>query len=46
VYVNGKAVDGDPATVVLHAHDEIAVVYGTAAQQQNPPSSYTFPDGL
>jgi hypothetical protein len=45
-YVNGKPVDGDPAAIVLHAHDEIAVVYGTAAQQQSEPSSYAFPAGL
>ncbi|GIH20040.1 hypothetical protein [Rugosimonospora africana] len=45
-YVNGKAVDGDPAAIVLHAHDEIAVVYGTAAQQQKVPSSYAFAPGL
>jgi hypothetical protein len=42
VYVNGKPATGDPGAVVLHAHDEIAVVYGTAAQQQNPPSTYQF----
>jgi hypothetical protein len=45
-YVNGKPVQGDPASLVLHAHDEIALVYGTAAQQQNPPSKYTFAAGL
>ncbi|GAA1860600.1 hypothetical protein [Asanoa iriomotensis] len=45
-YVNGKAVQGDPAAIVLHAHDEIALVYGTAAQQANPPASYSFPAGL
>jgi hypothetical protein len=45
VYVNGKLFSGDPATITLAAHDEIALVYGTAAQQANPPSSYTFPAG-
>ncbi|WP_345630878.1 hypothetical protein [Rugosimonospora acidiphila] len=45
-YVNGKPVTGDPAAIVLHAHDEVAVVYGTAAQQQNVPSSFAFPAGL
>jgi hypothetical protein len=44
-YVNGKPVSGDPAGIVLHAHDEVAVVYGTPAQQANPPSSYAFPAG-
>jgi hypothetical protein len=28
-----------------NAHDEIAIVYGTPAQQANPPSSYAFPAG-
>jgi hypothetical protein len=45
-YVNGKPYDGDPAGIILHAHDEIAVVYGTAAQRQNPPSTYKFAAGL
>lgn len=44
-YVNGKPVGGDPAALTLHAHDEIALVYGTAAEQRKPPASYTFPDG-
>jgi hypothetical protein len=45
-YVNGKPAKGDPASLVLHAHDEIALIYGTAAQQQNPPAKYTFAAGL
>ncbi|MEO3746538.1 hypothetical protein [Plantactinospora sp. B5E13] len=45
-YVNGKPYTGDPAGIVLHAHDEIALVYGTPDQQANPPSSYAFPAGL
>jgi hypothetical protein len=44
-YVNGKAYDGDPAAIVFHAHDEIGLVYGTAEQQKNVPSSYTFAQG-
>jgi hypothetical protein len=44
-YVNGKLVTGDPAAIIMNAHDEIAIVYGTAAQQANPPSSYAFPAG-
>jgi hypothetical protein len=46
VYVNGKPYQGDPGGIILHAHDEIAVVYGTAAQQQNPPGTYQFGNGL
>jgi len=30
---------------ILGAHDEITLVYGTAAQQANPPSTYPFPQG-
>lgn len=45
VYINGQPDTGDPAGVVLKAHDEIALVYGTADQQNNPPASYTFPLG-
>jgi hypothetical protein len=44
-YVNGTPYDGDPAAIIFHAHDEIALVYGTAEQQKNVPSSYTFPQG-
>jgi hypothetical protein len=49
VYVNGHLVstDQDPAQVELTAHEEIAVVYGTAGEgPSSPPSSYTFPVGL
>lgn len=47
-YVNGKAVTGDPAAITLGAHDEIALVYGTAAEnaQVSVPSSYAFASGL
>lgn len=44
-YVNGALYQGDPAGIVLHAHDEVALVYGTAAQQANPPSGYAFEAG-
>jgi len=46
VYVNGTLRDGDPAGIVLAAHDEIAVVYGTDGQQQNPPHTYAWTNGL
>ena len=45
VYVNGKLVSGNPAAIKMNAHDEIAIVYGTAAQQKNPPASYSFAAG-
>jgi len=44
-YVNGTPYPGNPAAIILGAHDEIALVYGTAAQQANPPSTYPFPQG-
>ncbi|MFD7732932.1 hypothetical protein ACFV6F_21380 [Kitasatospora phosalacinea] len=46
-YVNGQQVSGDPAAIALHAHDEIALVYGSAADNSmvSVPSSYAFPSG-
>ena len=46
VYINGKLRPGDPADIVLAAHDEIAIVYGTQAQQTNVPSTYQWTNGL
>jgi hypothetical protein len=46
VYVNGQLQTGDPAGIVLKAHDEIAIVYGTDAQPVTVPSSYAWPAGL
>jgi hypothetical protein len=46
VNVNGKPATGNPAGIVLRAHDEIAVVYGTNAQQADFPVSYQWPAGL
>jgi hypothetical protein len=45
-YVNGKPYTSDPAGIVLAAHDEIALVYGTQAQQTNMPSTYQWSNGL
>ncbi|MBV6701902.1 hypothetical protein [Kitasatospora aureofaciens] len=47
-YVDGKPVSGDPAAILLHAHDEVALVYGTAAENATVtvPSSYNWPSGL
>jgi len=46
IYVNGKQQSGDPAALVLHAHDEIALVYGTPGQAGSIPSSYKWTNGL
>jgi hypothetical protein len=45
-YINGKLYAGNPAEIVLAAHDEIAIVYGSDAQQTNVPSSYQWTNGL
>ncbi|WP_204299965.1 hypothetical protein [Actinoplanes campanulatus] len=44
-YVNGKPADGYPSAIVLAEHQQIALVYGTAAQHANPPVTYPFPAG-
>lgn len=41
-YVDGKRVTGDPAKIRLAEHQEIALVFGSSAQQSNPPRSYDF----
>ncbi|MEY9964061.1 hypothetical protein ABIA33_002095 [Streptacidiphilus sp. MAP12-16] len=47
-YVDGKKVTGDPASIVLGAHDEIALVYGTASENAtvSVPTSYAWTNGL
>ncbi|MHB8467458.1 MAG: hypothetical protein ACYDD7_21800, partial [Acidimicrobiales bacterium] len=42
-YVNGLAVTTPPADLVLHAHDEIALLFGIAPP--TIPSTYQFPPG-
>ncbi|HEY5834251.1 hypothetical protein [Streptomyces sp.] len=46
VYVNGKEQTGDPTSLKLGAHDEIAVVYGAASDKVQVPTSYKWPQGL
>jgi hypothetical protein len=41
-YVNGQLVPGNPGALILHAHDQIALVYGGAPRQI--PSTYAFGD--
>jgi hypothetical protein len=46
-YVDGKPYSGDPSAISFENHQEIALVYGTAQQQQNPPKSFDWgPTGL
>jgi hypothetical protein len=44
IYVNGKPYTGDPRTLALKPHQEIAVVIGTPPK--TIPSKYKFPAGL
>jgi hypothetical protein len=44
-YVDGKPFAGDPASIRLISHQEITLVYGTAAQHPTIPASYHFPAG-
>jgi hypothetical protein len=46
IFVNGKEQSGNPATLKLTAHAEIAVVYGSAADKVQVPTSYNWPQGL
>lgn len=45
-YVNGKRFTGDPASIRLKPHLEIALWYGTAGTKPAVPKSYRFPAGL
>jgi hypothetical protein len=41
-YVDGKPFSGDPATIKLEEHEEIALVYGPAGDSVAIPSTYDF----
>jgi hypothetical protein len=45
-YVNGKPQSGDPAALTLHAHDQIALVYGAPGSVAKVPGSYKWTNGL
>ncbi len=46
-WVNGKPVSADPTRIVLAAHQQITIAYGTAAQEPKPvPATYNWPEGL
>lgn len=42
VFVNGQQASGDPAAIVLHAHQEIALVYGPATAKIDVPRGFDF----
>jgi hypothetical protein len=47
VFVDGRRVSGGPGRVVLAAHQEIVVAFGTARQLPRPiPARYAFGPGL
>ena len=47
VYVNGELYQGDPRTLALDAHQELAIAFGTASETPaSIPSTYNFPAGL
>jgi hypothetical protein len=45
-FVNGKRFTGDPASIKLARHLEIAIWYGPTGQKPVVPKSYEFPAGL
>ncbi len=46
VYVNGQLYQGDPRAIVLAAHQEIFIFYGTGAQlPKSIPAAFAFPAG-
>jgi len=45
-YVNGRRLQGDPATIQLKPHLEIALWYGPSRERPKVPKSYRFPEGL
>ena len=45
-YVNGRRFTGDPATIRLRKHLEIALWYGPKGETPTVPKSYKFPAGL
>ena len=44
-YVDGHLRSGDPAAIVLHDHDEIALAYGPANRPPKVPRTYQWPAG-
>jgi hypothetical protein len=46
-YLNGKLVQGNPASIVLNEHEEIVLVYGNKSEQpKRIPKTYKWPAGL
>lgn len=45
VFVDGRRFSGNPAEIVLKAHQEIALWYGSPTATSNVPAGYRFPAG-
>lgn len=45
VYVNGTLHTGNPAAIMMDAHDEIALIYGTPQPGESVPTRFDFPPG-
>jgi len=45
VFVNGTQRTGNPAAIMMSAHDEIALIYGTPRPGESVPARYDFPAG-
>ncbi|KOU39220.1 MULTISPECIES: hypothetical protein [unclassified Streptomyces] len=45
-YVNGRKAAGNPAAIVLRAHDEIALVFARGNDTRPVPKTYDWPQGL
>jgi hypothetical protein len=46
-YVDGRPVSGDPERIVLEAHQELVLAFGTRAELPRPvPARFAFPPGL
>ncbi len=46
-WVDGEPVSGDPTRIVLAERQQIALAYGTPAQEPKPvPATYAWPEGL
>jgi hypothetical protein len=45
VFVDGKQFTGDPSSIVLKKHQEIAIEYGKTGKLPKPRSSFAFPRG-
>jgi hypothetical protein len=46
-WVDGQEVKADPTRIILAAHQQIVLAYGTAAQVPKPvPATYAWPEGI